>query len=87
MSLSDIATLLDLSEANCEGLGSIRMLDDYHKARMPDIKLKIRGIDALNRASQLGLPVAQSIRATGLKALHQLTPVRKKLMQIGVGGG
>jgi 2-octaprenyl-6-methoxyphenol hydroxylase len=85
MSLNDIATLLDLAEARRDGLGDAAMLDAYHKARYGDITLRVRGIDLLNRASQAGSSVARNARAKGLSALYGAAPVRKMLMQMGLG--
>ena len=57
----------------------------YEKARMGDIKLRVRGIDMLNRASQASSPALRDARALGLNALYNLGPVRKTLMQMGLG--
>ncbi len=85
MSLRDIATLLELAQADRTGLGSQHMLDAYHRARFGDIMLRVRGIDLLNRASQASAPMARDARATGLNALYALPPVRKMLMEMGLG--
>jgi 2-octaprenyl-6-methoxyphenol hydroxylase len=85
MSLNDIATLLDLAQRRPEGLGDAAMLDAYHKARYGDITLRVRGIDLLNRASQAGSTMARDARAAGLSALYGAAPVRKMLMQMGLG--
>ncbi len=85
MSLQDVATLLDLAQADREDLGSQRMLDAYHKARFRDIQMRVRGIDLLNRASQASTPMARDARATGLNALYAMAPVRKLLMEMGLG--
>jgi len=85
MSLNDIATLLDLAEARRDGLGDAVMLDAYHKARYGDITLRVRGIDLLNRASQTSSTLARDARAAGLSALYGAAPVRKMLMQMGLG--
>ena len=85
MSLSDIATLLDLAQERPDGLGDARMLETYHKARYGDITLRVRGIDLLNRASQASSTVARDARAAGLSALYGAAPVRKMLMQMGLG--
>ena len=85
MSLTDIATLLDLAQERPEGLGDAAMLDAYHKARYGDITLRVRGIDLLNRASQAGSILARDARAAGLSALYGAAPVRKMLMQMGLG--
>jgi 2-octaprenyl-6-methoxyphenol hydroxylase len=85
MSLADTATLLDLAVARPDGLGDAQMLDAYHAARYGDIRIRVAGIDLLNRASQAKSPFARDARAYGLKALHQIAPVRKTLMQLGLG--
>jgi len=85
MSLADTATLLALSKANRENIGNRPMLDAYHKARYNDISLRVRGIDLLNRASQASAPALRDVRATGLNALYALAPVRRTLMQMGLG--
>lgn len=85
MSLTDIATLLDLAQARPDTLGDAAMLEAYHKARFSDIQLRVRGIDLLNRASQASTPLARDARAAGLNALYGLAPVRKMLMQMGLG--
>lgn len=85
MSLTDIATLLDLAEARPEELGDAQMLDAYHRARISDVKLRVRGIDLLNRASQASAPGLRDVRAAGLNALYSAAPVRQMLMQMGLG--
>ncbi|KJZ20483.1 UbiH/UbiF family hydroxylase [Loktanella sp. S4079] len=87
MSLRDLATLRDLAVANPDQLGDREMLNAYARARHPDIKLRIAGIDALNRASISGGAVAQDLRAKGIQLLFGLKPVRRKLMQLGLGAG
>ncbi|WP_300056277.1 UbiH/UbiF family hydroxylase [uncultured Roseobacter sp.] len=85
MSLADIATLLSLAQARPEGLGDQAMLDAYHSARYGDITLRVQGIDMLNRASQVRTPALRDARANALNALYALGPVRKTLMQMGLG--
>ena len=85
MSLTDIASLLDLALKRREGLGDADMLDAYHTARYGDITLRVRGIDLLNRTSQASSPIARDARAAGLNALYSAAPVRKMLMQMGLG--
>ncbi|MEL6452532.1 MAG: UbiH/UbiF family hydroxylase [Pseudomonadota bacterium] len=85
MSFADTATLLDLAEGRPDGLGDAHMLDAYHRARIGDIRMRVTGIDLLNRTSQASSPLARDARAFGLNALHQVAPVRKTLMQLGLG--
>ncbi len=85
MSLKDVATLLKLAEKGRDTLGSAQMLEAYHRARYADVQLRINGIDLLNRVSQASHPLARDARAKGLDALYAMAPVRKMLMQMGLG--
>ena len=85
MSLADLRCLLDLAQARPEGLGDAQMLDVYHKARHADIRLRVQGIDLLNRASMVSAQPLRDARAKGLDALYALAPVRRTLMQMGLG--
>lgn len=85
MSLADLAALLDLAEANRADPGDVKVLDSYNRARHGDIRLRVAGIDALNRASIAGNPVMQDLRGWGIRALHGITPVRRQLMALGLG--
>lgn len=87
MSLRDIATLLELAAGDPEGPGGAEMLAAYERARKPDIRLRLAGIDMLNRASRLGAPGLRDLRRAGLQTLHRLQPVRRSLMQLGLGAG
>ncbi len=85
MSLADISTLLDLSEKHRAAFGEDTMLDAYHRARFADIRLRLTGIDLLNRVSQFSHPTGRDMRALGLDALYAALPVRRMLMQMGLG--
>ena len=85
MSLNDIRALLDLATTRPEGLGDIAMLDAYHKARIGDIRLRVAGITLLNRTSMLSAPPLRDARAAGLNALYSFAPLRKSIMQMGLG--
>lgn len=85
MSLTDLSHLLDLSVRQRDDLGSPAMLDAYQRARHGDIKLRVAGIDMLNRTSMAGNPLAQEARRAGIKALHGIKPIRTRLMQMGLG--
>ncbi|WP_299691796.1 UbiH/UbiF family hydroxylase [uncultured Tateyamaria sp.] len=85
MSLADIQTLLDLAQAQPDALGGADMLDAYHKARFGDVSLRVAGIDLLNRTSQASSPWMRGARAFGVRALHDVAPVRRTLMQLGLG--
>lgn len=85
MSLADLRVLLDLARSNRAQLGNRAMLEAYHHARHGDIALRVRGIDALNRAAMLGAPMLRDLRAGALNALYAVGPVRKTLMKAGLG--
>ncbi len=85
MSLGDLRCLLDLATTRPDGLGDQDMLDAYHTARIRDIELRVKGIDLLNRASMVEARPLRDMRAAGLNALYSMAPVRKTLMQMGLG--
>ena len=85
MSLNDMHTLRDLALARPDGLGDVQMLDSYHRARHNDIAVRVKGIDLLNRASMISAQPLRDARAAGLSALYALAPVRKMVMQMGLG--
>ncbi|MFT5065775.1 MAG: 2-octaprenyl-6-methoxyphenol hydroxylase [Yoonia sp.] len=85
MSLADLACLLDLALDAVETVGDAAMLDAYHAARHNDVRLRVTGVDALNRASIAGSTIAQDLRVAGIKALHGAAPIRRKLMELGLG--
>lgn len=85
MSLTDITTLLDLALSHRDTLGDRAMLEAYQEARSHDIRLRMAGIDLLNRASRTATPALQQARAAGIEALYGLKPVRQMLMQMGLG--
>ncbi len=87
MSLADLSALLDLATASPDTLGNAEMLTAYHAARHNDVRLRVTGVDALNRASIAGSPLVQDLRVAGIKALYGAAPIRRKLMQMGLGTG
>lgn len=85
MSLADISALLDLARANPDALGDTAMMGAYHQTRYGEVALRVAGIDLLNRASMTDDQMLRDARARGLDALYGLAPVRKMLMQLGLG--
>jgi 2-octaprenyl-6-methoxyphenol hydroxylase len=84
MSLADLHCLLNLAVAS-DDLGGAEMLDAYAAARTKDMKLRVAGVDALNRASIAGSPILQDLRVAGIKAIYGAKPIRKQLMALGLG--
>lgn len=85
LSLADLATLLELAQSDRSDPGSATLLETYHSRRHPQVTIRIQGIDLLNRASQASSPLARDARALGLDALYSMAPVRRMLMQMGLG--
>lgn len=85
MSLGDLAALLDLAQAAPDRLGDAAMLDSYHRARHLEVMARITGVDLLNRAAMLSAQPLRDLRATGLNAIYALAPVRRTMMQLGLG--
>lgn len=85
MSLADLTALLDLAQADPEGLGGAKMLAAYHRKRHGDVQARVLGIDLLNRASMLGAQPLRDLRAGALNALYSVAPVRRTLMRAGIG--
>ena len=83
MSLRDLEVLLELT--NSHEIGSTSHLEAYHAERKSDIDLRIRGVDALNRAAMAENQNLKTLRLKALQTLHGLTPVRKTLMKKGLG--
>ena len=85
LSLGDIEALLDLAKAAPAQIGEADMLKRYHQARRPIAQSRVLGVGALNRASKAEGPIAAKARALGLDAIHRITPLRRQLMQLGLG--
>ncbi|SEM36238.1 2-octaprenyl-6-methoxyphenol hydroxylase [Roseovarius tolerans] len=85
MSLGDMRVLLELAEAAPERLGDRAMLETYHRRRHLEVRARVTGIDLLNRASMMRAQPLRDARAQALDAIYSLAPVRKTLMQMGLG--
>ncbi|WP_432449332.1 FAD-dependent monooxygenase [Aliiroseovarius marinus] len=84
-SLNDVISLLELAEASPETLGDPAMMRAYEKARASDISRRARVIDLFNRVTRSGDSVMQAVRLLGLKAVHDVAPMRKRVMRAGLG--
>ena len=85
MSLGDLRVLLELAEAAPDRLGDAAMLETFHKRRHTEVRARVAGIDLLNRASMMDAQPLRDLRATGLNAIYSLAPVRRTMMQMGLG--
>ncbi|MEM8774360.1 MAG: UbiH/UbiF family hydroxylase [Pseudomonadota bacterium] len=85
MSLGDLHVLIELANRSYDGLGSAEMLAAYHRARYREITTRVQGISLLNRTSMASNPLLRDARALGIEALYAMSPVRKTLMQLGLG--
>jgi 2-octaprenyl-6-methoxyphenol hydroxylase len=84
MSLADIRTLLDLAEGGWRSRGACPPAR-YSRARHADILARVTGIDALNRASMVEAQGLRDMRMRALDAIYRVAPVRRVLMQTGLG--
>ena len=82
MSLADLAALEALARERPAEVGADPWLRDYARAREGDVRLRALGIGLLNRASQGGFG---PLRALGIRAAHDLEPLRRGLMRLGLG--
>lgn len=85
MSLGDLRALRDLAVAARDDPGAAEVLEAYHRARHTEVTIRATGIDLLNRASQARAQPLRDLRAAGLSALYGAPPVRRVLMQMGLG--
>ena len=84
-SLNDLSELLALAEANRADPGARPLLDRYAKARHRDISARARVVDVFNRVTRSESDVLQAVRLLGLKAVHDIKPVRRGVMRAGLG--
>ncbi|WP_380053187.1 UbiH/UbiF family hydroxylase [Falsihalocynthiibacter sp. SS001] len=85
MSLGDLRALLDLAIANPSELGAATMLQEYDRVRHREVKIRVLGVDMLNRASMFGAQGLRDLRAGALNTLYSVRPIRKTLMRAGLG--
>jgi len=85
MSLGDMRVLLALALESPDTLGDAKMLEAYHRRRHREVAFRLAGIDALNRASMMHFQPLRDCRALGVDTIYALAPVRRLLMQMGLG--
>ncbi|MBJ3762164.1 FAD-dependent monooxygenase [Maribius pontilimi] len=81
-SIADIAVLCDMLG---DDPGADDTLQRYAKDRARDMKLRSGAIDLFNRVCQSDNAVVQGMRSAGLIAFHDFAPLRKRVMQAGMG--
>lgn len=86
MSLADIETLARLVEGAADP-GDPALLGAYARRRWPEMAARVAGIDALNRAAQAEAQPLRDLRRLGLKAIHEVAPLRRLAMRLGLGAG
>ena len=84
MSLADVECLAGLI-AGAADPGAPDLLSRYARRRWPETVLRVAGVDALNRAAQAELQPLRDLRRLGLKAIHDLAPLRHLAMRLGMG--
>ena len=88
MSLADIETLARLAEeaqAASQDIGAPSLLAAYQRRRYPEMVARVAGIDLLNRAAQAEAQPLRDLRRAGLKAIHDVAPLRRLAMRWGLG--
>jgi 2-octaprenyl-6-methoxyphenol hydroxylase len=86
MSLADIETLARLVE-DAPDPGAPSVLAAYQRRRWPETAARVAGIDALNRAAQAEMQPLRDLRRLGLRAIHEVAPLRRLAMRLGLGAG
>jgi 2-octaprenyl-6-methoxyphenol hydroxylase len=87
MSLADIETIARLAEeARAAGrdIGGPELLAAYQRG-YPEMAARVAGIDLLNRAAQTEEQPLRDLRRAGLKAIHDIRPLRNLAMRWGLG--
>ncbi len=84
-SLNDVAALAAAARDHSDALGEPVMLAAYADARQTDIVKRARVIDLFNRVTRSGDIGLQGLRLAGLKAVHDIAPLRRRIMQAGMG--
>ena len=83
LGLRDVAHLVDCLTPG-QDPGQDESLARYEAARQGDIRLRIFGVDLLNRSLLSGLMPVDALRGFGLMALAAIRPLRKLVMRAGV---
>ncbi|MDO5658996.1 MAG: UbiH/UbiF family hydroxylase [Paracoccus sp. (in: a-proteobacteria)] len=82
MSLADLSRLVELS---AHDPGNRESLAAFARGREAEVRLRVAGIDLLNRASMATARPLRDLRAAGLGAIYGIAPVRRLMMKAGLG--
>ena len=92
MGMTDVAHLMDaiteiISKSSTPFTDPGRLEDEYNQARYNDVRQRTAAIDLLNKSLLFSYLPLQAGRAAGLSLMKALPPLRKYIMQQGLGGG
>jgi 2-octaprenyl-6-methoxyphenol hydroxylase len=84
-SLADVAALLEALDGATDP-GSEAVLADYDRRRRRDTALRSAVIDLFNRVCKAQNGPLSGLRGAGLEAVHGIAPLRRAVMEAGMGG-
>ena len=84
-SLQDVSALIDAVAAHPGDPGDPAVLAAFAKTRSADVTLRAGVSDVFNRVCQSDNPSVQALRSAGLKAVHDIKPLRRAVMTAGLG--
>ncbi|MEO1470528.1 MAG: FAD-dependent monooxygenase [Pseudomonadota bacterium] len=82
-----LAGLVNAARTRGEDIGGRALLARYHARRWPAVAARVGGIDALNRLVDTSAAPLAALRTLGTRAAGSLPPLRRALMQAGLGAG
>jgi 2-octaprenyl-6-methoxyphenol hydroxylase len=83
--VADLADCVDTAIACGHDVGSPATLEAYHSARAGDVLSRAVSVDLLNRSLLTDFLPVQALRGFGLHILANVGPLRRLLMQGGLG--
>jgi 2-octaprenyl-6-methoxyphenol hydroxylase len=86
-SVNDNVALTDLVRQAPDTIGDSGMLAAYEAARARDIAARAGLIDLYNRVTRAPDALSQALRRIGLRAVHDIAPLRARVMRAGMGPG
>lgn len=86
MSLTDAKALADLAADARDDIGSVALLKRYDTARRNDVAMRVGAVAALNLAADGVARPIRAARSLGLRAAHDVRPIRDLLVRRGLGG-